>query len=55
MKIASASKGNLFAEFSDLITKIERLNQYVKKDVKLLGIKRVLCRDNYTNEQIENY
>lgn len=46
MKIASASKGNLFSEFSEIITKIELLDSYVKADAKELGIRRVLCHND---------
>lgn len=46
MKIASATKGNLFSEFSDLIQKIELLNEKVEEDAKRLGIEKVLCHND---------
>jgi thiamine kinase-like enzyme len=46
MAIASASKGNLFAEFADLIKKVERLDQLVKKDAEELGISLALCHND---------
>lgn len=46
MGIAAACKGNLFAEFSNLIQKIDKLNCYVEKDAKLLGIPKVLCHND---------
>lgn len=46
MKIASASKGNLFTEFADIIAKVEQLDSYVKTDAKRLGIERVLCHND---------
>lgn len=46
MKIASCTKGNLFSEFSQLIKKIKRLDQYVKQDADKMGIKRVLCHND---------
>lgn len=46
MGIAAASKGNLFVEFADLIEKVERLNDYVEKDAKQLGIGLVLCHND---------
>lgn len=46
MRIASATKGNLAAEFSWLVEKVERLNRYVEEDAKHLGIKKVLCHND---------
>ena len=46
MKIAAASKGNLLSEFSELISKIERLNDYIKSDAIRLGIEKVLCHND---------
>lgn len=46
MGIAAASKGNLFSEFADLISKIEKLDIYVKADAEQLGIERVLCHND---------
>ena len=46
MKIASSTKGNLFEEFSQIIEKVERLNQYLEKDSINMGIKKVLCHND---------
>lgn len=46
MQIASASKGNLFAEFGWLIEKVERLDQYVKEEGEALGLEKVLCHND---------
>lgn len=46
MRIASASKGNLFDEFAELIGKVERLDAYVKEDAKRMGLKEVLCHND---------
>lgn len=46
MKIASATKGNLFKEFSDLINKVDELYPLVKKDAKRLGYGLVLCHND---------
>ena len=46
MSIASATKGNLFKEFSDIISKVERLYLYVKKDAERLGYGLVLCHND---------
>lgn len=46
MGIAAASKGNLFAEFAELINKVECLDVLVKQDAERLGIKRVLCHND---------
>lgn len=46
MAIASASKGNLFTEFADMIEKVEKLDRYVKSDAERMGIKRVLCHND---------
>lgn len=46
MKIASATKGNLFDEFSDIIEKVEKLYKYVKEDADRLGFKKVLCHND---------
>lgn len=43
MKIASFSKGNLMAEFSELYNKVQKLDMYLKKDG--LSI-RVLCHND---------
>jgi len=46
MHIASASKGDLFYEFNELISKIEDLNKYIEIDAQYLGIKKVLCHND---------
>lgn len=46
MKIASATKGNLFSEFAVEIEKAEKLYEYVKKDAYKLGDKKVLCHND---------
>ena len=46
MQIASASKGNLFAEFGWLVEKVERLDQYVKEEGDALGLRKVLCHND---------
>lgn len=46
MKIASATKGNLFDEFSDIIEKVEKLYEYIKADADRLGLKKVLCHND---------
>lgn len=46
MRIASASKGNLFDEFAELIEKVERLDAYVKEDAKRMGMHEVLCHND---------
>ena len=42
MRIASATKGDLEAEFAELIEKIGRLNEYAKAD----GVPKVLCHND---------
>lgn len=46
MAIASATKGNLFREFADVIEKIERLYPLVKADAQRLGYGLVLCHND---------
>lgn len=46
MTIASATKGNLLREFSDLVEKVERLYSLVKADAKRLGYGLVLCHND---------
>lgn len=46
MRIASATKGNLLAEFAIEIEKAERLYKYVKEDAARLGFKKVLCHND---------
>lgn len=46
MRIASATKGNLFREFSDEIEKIDKLYCYVKNDAKKMGYNLVPCHND---------
>lgn len=46
MKIASATKGNLFKEFSEIIHKVEQLYSFVKEDAEKLGYDLVLCHND---------
>lgn len=46
MRIASATKGNLFKEFSELVKKVDRLYLLVKADAKRLGYGLVLCHND---------
>lgn len=46
MAIASATKGNLEREFSDIIAKIELLYPLIKADAKRLGYSLVLCHND---------
>lgn len=46
MKIASASKGNLFSEFGELIEKVQKLNEYAENDLKRMNIQKVLCHND---------
>lgn len=46
MRIASATKGNLLAEFSEEIQKAERLYAYVQADARRLGYEKVLCHND---------
>jgi CTP:phosphocholine cytidylyltransferase-like protein/thiamine kinase-like enzyme len=46
IKIASATKGNLFQEFASEIEKARVLNDFLKKDAKRLGIKSVYCHND---------
>lgn len=46
MNIASATKGNLFKEFKELIEKIDKLYPLVKKDAQRLGFNLVLCHND---------
>ena len=49
MKIASATKGHLEKEFTEIIGKIDRLYDYIKSDAERLGYNLVLCHnDTYT-------
>lgn len=52
MNIASATKGNLFVEFAELIEKVERLNQYVEADATRLGLGKVL---SHNDTYVPNY
>ena len=46
ISIASSTKGNLFKEFADIISKIEKLYELVKEDAKRLGYGLVLCHND---------
>ena len=46
MKIASASKGNLFVEFNEIIVKINKLDKYVKEEAQKYNMQRVLCHND---------
>lgn len=46
MEIASATKGNLCREFSDIINKVTRLYSFVTEDAERLGYERVLCHND---------
>jgi thiamine kinase-like enzyme len=46
MQIASATKGNLLAEFADEIAKVKELDELVKADAKRLGYMRVCCHND---------
>lgn len=46
MRIASGVKGDLFVEFADLISKIEKLNSYVQEEAERLNIRKVLCHND---------
>lgn len=46
MSIASATKGHLEKEFSDIIKKVDRLYKYVKADAERLGYGLVLCHND---------
>lgn len=46
MAIASATKGNLAREFTEVIAKVEELYPLVKADAKRLGYSRVLCHND---------
>ncbi|MCI9250378.1 MAG: phosphotransferase [Lachnospiraceae bacterium] len=46
MEIASNTKGHLFKEFADIISKVERLYEFVKADAKRLGFGLVLCHND---------
>lgn len=46
MRIASSTKGNLEKEFAEIIKKVERLYEYIKKDAKRLGFGLVLCHND---------
>lgn len=46
MRIASATKGNLLREFSELVAKVEALYQEIKKDAERLGYGLVLCHND---------
>lgn len=46
IKIASATKGHLENEFSDILIKVERLYDLLKKDAKRLGYQKVLCHND---------
>ena len=46
MKIASATKGHLEKEFTEIIGKIDRLYDYIKSDAERLGYNLVLCHND---------
>ena len=46
MRIASATKGNLQREFSELLEKVDRLYAYVKQDAARLGYGLVPCHND---------
>lgn len=46
MAIASATKGNLLKEFSNLVEKVDKLYQIVKADAQRLGYDLVLCHND---------
>ena len=46
ISIASATKGNLFKEFSGIISKVDKLYEFVKEDAKRLGFNLVLCHND---------
>jgi thiamine kinase-like enzyme len=46
MRIASGTKGHLEKEFSEIISKIERLYKAIKMDAKKLGYGLVLCHND---------
>lgn len=46
MGLASTVKGNLFAEFQDMIEKVESLNVLVEEDAKRKNMERVLCHND---------
>lgn len=46
MKIASATKGNLFREFADIVVKVEKLYAAIKADAEQLGYGLVLCHND---------
>lgn len=46
MAIASATKGNLQKEFSELVEKVEKLYTLVKADAKRMGYGLVLCHND---------
>ena len=46
MQIASATKGNLQREFSEIVDKVERLYLLVKADAKRMGFGLVLCHND---------
>ena len=46
MKLACATKGNLFVEFADIINKVTKLGEYVKEDMDKYGMKYTLCHND---------
>ena len=46
MMIASATKGNLLKEFSELVGKVDKLYSFVKADAQRLGYGLVLCHND---------
>ena len=46
MKIACATKGNLFEEFQEIISEVEKIDKIVKSEAERLNIKRVLCHND---------
>ena len=55
MQIASLTKGNLFREFHEIITKVENLYSEIKRDARRLGYQLVLCHnDTYAPNYLHN-
>lgn len=55
MRVASATKGNLLAEFSDIIEKVEKVDEFVKAEQQKYGIDLVISHnDVYEPNYIQN-
>ena len=55
MRVASATKGNLLAEFSDIIEKVEKVDEFVKAEQQKYGIDLVISHnDVYEPNYIPN-